>query len=207
MAERWTEMNLVPTAPRRPVNLAIDLLRPLIHDVLSGYWEAWFYSMYMDDDPEHPDILRLRVLWRTSERDAGYEKLTDFLNDDEIRAKLDDCYEGSHGERNQVYPGEADKFGSDMWPTTYRNWMSGSEMALTILTLLSQGAPFKMPAEEHWAYRVHMFSNALGLGYTGEAELSLIRAQGYLEPRSDDRSKAIVKAIKEYFGEEPKIAR
>jgi hypothetical protein len=59
----------------------------------------------------------------------------------------------------------------------------------------------------HWAYRVHMFSNALGLSYTGEAELSLIRAQGYLELRSDDRSKGIVKSIKEYFEKEPKTAR
>jgi len=128
--------------------------------------------MYVDDDPKHPDILRLRILWRASERDAGYEKLTNFLASDDVRAKLDDCYEGSHGERAKVYPGEADKFGSDMWPTTYQNWMSGSEMALTILNLLAQGAPLKMPVDGHWHYRVHMFSNPLGLGYIGEAELS-----------------------------------
>jgi hypothetical protein len=206
MVERWTEMNLIPAVPRHPIDLAIELLRPLIHDTLSGYWEAWFYSMYTDDDPDHPDMLRLRILWQASKRDAGSEKLTEFLNAHEVRAKLYDCYEGSHGERNQVYPGEADKFGSDMWPVTYKNWMSGSEMALTILNLLAQRASFKMPPEVHWAYRVHMFSNALGLEYKGEAELSLMRARDYLEPRSDDRSKAIVKAIKKYFEEEPRPA-
>ena len=200
MVDYWTEMNLVPAAPRRPVQLAIELLRPLIHETLAGCWKAWFYSMYEDPDPKRIDMLRLRILWLAPERELGYRKLTDFLNSDNARAKLDDCYEGSHGERGKTYPGEADKFGSDMWPITYQNWMSGCEMALTILNLIAEGAVLKMSPEVHWAYRVHMFSNPLGLSYKGEADLSLVRALNYLQPMHDDRTKDLVKAIRKYFG-------
>ncbi len=203
MPHQWTEVNLIPLAPRHPLDLALELVKPLIHETLIGHWEAWFYSVYTDPSPDHLDHLRLRLLWKNTERGTARTKMVNLLDTVKGEGRLANWYEGSHGKEGEIYPGEADKFGPEMWEVTYKNWMSGCEMALKIRALIAQGTRLTMSPEDHWAYRIHMFSNPLGLSYIGEAQLSLLRALGYLAGQPDDRSNKLVKAIEDYLKSEP----
>lgn len=199
MSDRWTEVNLIPNLSSSPIAIGIALLDSLIHESLNELWDAWFYSAYVDPGSDEPDMLRIRLLWHDGRHEKGCRELTDYLDSRKANGEIADWYEGSHGVRDLTYSGEVEKFG-EMWELTYRSWMSGSELALKILIMNSQGSELTMSPENLWSTYVHMFSNPLGLGYANEALLSLSRAHGYLKDSRDEPTKQLVEAIENYFG-------
>jgi hypothetical protein len=106
-------------------------------------------------------------------------------------------YEDSHGEKHRTYDGEPDLYGEEIWETTAKDWMSGSELALAIVKLDSEER-LTRPRSFHWERRVHLFSNQLLLD---EVPLCLRQAHGYLAMRetADPRVADILAAIERYL--------
>jgi hypothetical protein len=195
----WTEVNIEPISYERRERLLLDVVDPLIHQTLSGRIDAWHYFW----EP----ALRLRVHWQQPTQ-ADYTRLTDFLEAAKIDGKLADWKPGSHGDPGQTYQGEAPKFGTDIWPYTYRHWTTGCELALALakrdpdnaLTELSADPNDNAPREFHWVYAVHLFSNPLGLGHLDEGRWSLRHAwrQLVIANNADDsvaRDQQVVNAL------------
>lgn len=190
----WVEVNIVAPPYEQRERLLLDVVDPLIHESLSGRVDAWHYFW----EP----ALRLRIRWQQPTR-ADYTQLTDFLNAAKHDGKLVDWKEGSHGEEGQAYRGEAEKFGADIWPYTYRHWTTGCELALAlikrdpdnVLTELSAARPEDNTTREfHWVSAVHLFSNPLGLRHLDEGHWSLRNAWTHLvlanranEPNAQDQ--------------------
>lgn len=120
----WVEVNIEPPSYDQREKLLLDVVDPLIHEVLRDRVGDWHYFW----EP----ALRLRIRWQQPTR-ADYTRLTDFLNAAEADGKLADWEEGSHGGPGQVYAGEAEKFGADIWPYTYPHWTTGCELALALV--------------------------------------------------------------------------
>jgi hypothetical protein len=185
----WIEVNIPARADERR-RLLLEVVDPLVHDQLAGRVKSWFYFW----EPE----LRLRVRWvDPEEADSARTALARFLDQAMTDGKIRDWYEGSHGTRGEVYRGEADFYGSEIWERTASDWMSGSELALSIVRLDAERALTK-PQEFHWARRVHLFSNQLWLD---EIALCLRQAHGYLgmTDLSDRRVVEIRAAIEKYL--------
>jgi len=176
----WTEVNLVLHSPNDATKVLFDVIDPLVHAELSGYIDGWHYGQYAEPSPFH---LRLRVHWREPEQSAaGKSVMSDFLEAKKDEGIFEDCYEGSHGERNKTYTGESPKF-KEMWDAAYRFWESQSEFALVLLKHESDGS-LSEDLTWHWESNVHLFSNRLLLTYPDEVYLSLQRARGYINPQS-----------------------
>jgi Lantibiotic biosynthesis dehydratase C-term len=164
----WIEVNIPARADER-ARLLLDVVDPLVHEHLAGQVRTWFYFW----EPE----LRLRVRWHDpDESDTGRAELAAFLDRAKADGRLEDWYEASHGARGEVYRGEADLYGDEVWELTANDWMSGSELALAIVRFEADGV-LKEPRVFHWARRVHLFSNQLWLD---EIALCLRQAHGYL---------------------------
>jgi len=184
----WIEVNIPARAEER-ARLLLDVVDPLVHEYLAGQVRTWFYFW----EPE----LRLRIRWADpAGADAGRAELAVFLDRAKDGGKIEDWYEGSHGARGEVYSGEADLYGSEMWERTAADWMSGSELALAIVGADAEGG-LTQPEEFHWGRRVHLFSNQLWLD---EIALCLRQAHGYLGINlSDPRVVEIRAAIEKYL--------
>jgi hypothetical protein len=164
----WIEVNIPARAHDRE-RMLLEIVDPLVHEHLGGQVRTWFYFW----EPE----LRLRIRWADpAHADSGRVDLGTFLDKAKADGKLEDWYEANHGARGEVYRGEADFYGSEIWERTASDWMSGSELALAIVRLDAEGALTK-PHQFHWARRVHLFSNQLWLD---EIALCLHQAHGYL---------------------------
>jgi hypothetical protein len=179
----WTEVNVTPNSGEPQERLLLDVVDPLIHQVLSDRVGDWHYFW----EP----ALRLRIRWLESTH-ADLDKLTDFLDAAKGDGKIADWSPG------KFYDGEAPFYGQEMWgPAYYGDWTSGSELALSIVKHdaandLSKPRPF------HWERRVHLFSNELGLGFFEEACWSLNQAIGYF-PRARE--------VKDLRTSDPEISR
>jgi hypothetical protein len=122
----------------------------------------------------------VRILWNSaSQVTAPKKELSRFL-DAEKPGVIADWYEGSHGVRNAVYPGEDGEYGVEMWEATYRLWESQSEYALKLLANESTGSLSKHPVVWHWERSVHLLTNRLFFGFYDEIYLTLRQADGYL---------------------------
>jgi hypothetical protein len=190
-ASDWIEVNIPARAEER-VGLLLDVVDPLVHEELRRQVKTWFYFW----EPE----LRLRIRWADPEQaESARAELARFLDRARAEGKLEDWYEGSHGARGQVYRGEADFYGSEVWELTASDWMSGSELALAIVRSEAERALTK-PRAFHWGRRVHLFSNQLWLD---EIALCLQQAHGYLgwSDLDDPRVGEIRAAIEKYLAE------
>jgi hypothetical protein len=170
--------------------LLLDLVDPLVHEQLAARIKTWFFFW----EPE----LRLRILWTDREQaESARADLAGFLDRAKAEGKLEDWYEANHGVRGEVYRGEAELYGSEVWELTANDWMSGSELALAIVRFEADGV-LKEPSGFHWSRRVHLFSNQLWLD---EIALCLRQAHGYLgmAVRSDPRVAEIRAAIERYL--------
>jgi hypothetical protein len=175
----WVEVNIEPTSYERRERLLLDVVDPLMHEMLNGRIDAWHYFW----EP----ALRLRIHWQEPTQ-ADYTLLTDFLARAKDDGKLADWEEASHGQQGQTYPGEAEKFGADIWPHTYRHWTTGCELALAlvkrdpdnVLTELGTDPGDSTLREFHWVHAVHLFSNPLGLGHLDEGRWCLRQAWNQL---------------------------
>jgi hypothetical protein len=186
---QWIEVN-VPVAPEARTALLLDVVEPLVHDELGDQVDIWFYFW----EPE----LRLRIRWLDSGLGAhNRASLARLLDAARAEGKLDDWYEGNHGERGEAYRGEADFYGEEVWELVAKDWMSGSELALAIARFEADGTLSK-PRSFHWQRRVHLFSNQL---LVDEIALCLAQAHGYLGMTSVEspRISAIRSAIEQYL--------
>jgi hypothetical protein len=174
----WVEVNIESPPLEQRERLLLDVVDPLIHEVLSGRVADWHYFW----EP----ALRLRIRWQQPTQ-ADYTQLTDFLNTVKADGKLSDWELGSQGVVGQTYQGEAAKFGKDIWPYTYRYWTAGCELALALIkrdpnNALTENPEDNTTREFHWVYAVHLFSNPLGLGmrHLDEGRWSLRHAWNHL---------------------------
>lgn len=187
-ASEWMEVNIAARADER-VRLLLDLVDPLVHEHLAGRVRTWFYFW----EPE----LRLRIRWTDpAQADGARAEVAALLDRAKVDGNIRDWFEGSHGVRGEVYPGEGDLYGDDVWELTASDWMSGSELALAIVRLDAERA-LTQPPEFHWSRRVHLFSNQLWLD---EIALCLRQAHGYLgRDLGDPRVVEVRTAIEKYL--------
>ena len=88
-------------------------------------------------------------------------------------------YPGADGIPGDQYEGEASRYdGPEMWQVTYKDWRTGSDLALALLRLDAEGGLAEGRAY-HLERRVHLHSNRLGLSLFDEARLYLHLAIGY----------------------------
>jgi hypothetical protein len=171
----WTEVNIVPSG--HPEQLLVDLIDPLIHQELNDDWDNWHY--FWETEPIKQLHLRLRIRWLDPSQTAGDAKFSAFLTDEESKSNIASWFPGSHGVRNQVYPGEGNDYGPEVWEPTYKNWTSGSELALAIIKSYSQNH-LTQKRGFHWERRTHLFTNELLLP---ESLLCLRQASRYRSPQ------------------------
>ena len=165
----WIEVNIPAGGADERTRLLLEVVDPLVHAELGDHIRTWFYFW----EPE----LRLRICWSDPGKAARPRtELARFLDEARADGKLEDWYEGNHGNRGEHYRGEADFYGSELWELTANDWMSGSELALAIVRFEAEGA-LTRPRDLHWQRRVHLFSNQLWLP---EIALCLAQARGYL---------------------------
>jgi hypothetical protein len=192
VSHEWVEVNILPSSPDQRERLLLDVIDQLIHEKLSGRMEIWIYFWESDPPPLH---LRLRIRWQRPEQSNEYRgELFALLNAAKSGDQLADWYEGNHGVRDEVYQGEDDAYGAEVWEAISRDWMSGSELALTLVKLESNGQ-LTQSLQFHWERRVHLFSNQLGFNLQDEVYLSLRQARGYL-PRLSTTDRGIIDSIK-----------
>jgi hypothetical protein len=166
----WTEVNITPNPGEPKERLLLDVVDPLIHDALHGRIGDWHYFW-------EPD-LRLRIRWKEPTQD-NLNKLTVFLAAAQADRKFKKREYGSHGVLGQIYPGEPEKFGDDIWPYTYSHWTTGCELALALVKR-DPGNALTTFRFHHWTNAVHLFSNPLGIGLFGEGQWSVMQAHFYL---------------------------
>lgn len=173
-AEAWLEVNIRP--PRETILIEVVDLR--VHDVLEGAWETWFFFW----EPE----LRLRFRWRDPKKAERLSQVvTEYLDGQRAAGAIGEWHRGAHGATDAVYEGEANEYGTEVWELIQKDWMSGSELALAIVKLESQGFLTK-PREYHWQRRVHLFTNQAFVSqnvyetWLREAMLCLQQANGYV---------------------------
>lgn len=177
----WTEANIIPTSWEHRERLLLDVVDPLVHEVLNDRVDDWHYFW----EP----ALRLRIRWQEPTHD-GVDKLTSFLDEAKADGKLASWQTGSHGNADQTYAGEASDYGLEVWEQTYKDWTSGSELALSIVKHGS-AKDLSKPRFFHWHRRVHLFSNELGVDFCNEGCWALDQANGYLaeaRARNDPRA-------------------
>ncbi len=168
--EAWIEVNLVPVR-LMDQDLLVELVDPLVHEELGEEIETWFFFW----EPE----LRLRIRWREPERATEHRRtLSAVLDSWKVKGQVEDWYEGSHGARGETYVGGADHWGVEAWPRIQKDWMNGSELALTIIKLERAGR-LTRPRDYHWKRHVHLFTNQLVGPWEAEIELCLQQALAY----------------------------
>lgn len=192
MAE-WTEVNIIPSG--QPEQLLLDLVEPLIHHVLNGQWDNWHY--FWETQPLGKLHLRLRIRWLDPTQTTGEGILSTSLVDEENKKTIAGWFPGNHGHRNQVYTGEANDYGPEVWELTYQDWTSGSELALAIIKFESQQILTK-PRQLHYERRAHLFANELLLP---ERLVNLYQALAYGDPQdlADQRIGPILNEITKLF--------
>jgi hypothetical protein len=173
----WTEVNILPFAPAQPEALLVDVVDRLVHETFSERIESWHY--FWEGKPIHMRHLRLRVLWLPGQGGEGRSALTRYLDEAEATGGLWRWYPGNNGAPGEEYEGEAASYdGPEMWRVTYRDWQAGSDLALALLKLGTEGRLAER-REFHLERRVHLHSNRLGLSYFDEGRLYLRLTIGY----------------------------
>lgn len=175
--EAWTEVN-IELVPGRGFDktLLLKVADPLVHEVLAGSVSAWF--MAQEKAPLSRLHLRLRVRWESSRQASGDRALECFLDAAEADGMTGHWYRGCHGIAGIPYAGEEAEYG-DLWPLIVQDWTAASELALAIARQDPGTGGYLR--HHYWSRCLHMFSNALGLGYFGEAAWCAAQAAGYLE--------------------------
>jgi hypothetical protein len=192
MAE-WTEVNIIPSG--QPEQLILGLVEPLIHQVLAGHWDNW--HCFWETQPIGKLHLRLRIRWLDPSQTTGDGLLSAYLADQENKRNIDSWFPGDNGQANQVYMGEASFYGPEVWELTYKDWTSGSELALAIINFDSQKKLSK-ERQFHWERRAHLFANELLLP---ESLVSLYQALAYSSPQDHAHPQIgpILQAIRQLF--------
>lgn len=169
--EAWTEVNLVPV--RIQDEALVDLVGELVHEQLREDIATWFFFW----EPQ----LRVRIRWRDGSRLADHRsRLVAVLDAWKAQGNIEDWYDGAHGVRGERYSGEADEYGEEVWPRLQESWMSGSELALTLIKL-DAARRLPRPREYYWSRQVHLFTNQLLGTWEAEIEGCLRQALGYLK--------------------------
>jgi Lantibiotic biosynthesis dehydratase C-term len=179
--EAWTEVNLVAARPLDQA-LLLDVVDPIVHGELADEIETWFFFW-------EPD-LRLRIRWKNPEHvDENRRRLATTLDRAKKARSIRRWYEGAHGAKGQTYVGEAEHYGAEAWPRIQKDWMNGSELALT-LAKLDRAGQLNRTREYHWQRHVHLVTNQLFGSWEAEIELCLRQALGYLKLRGSPTDEA-----------------
>jgi len=177
--EDWTEVDILPSDPAQREDLLLDVVDPLIHQTLRERIGSWHY--FWEGDPIGMLHLRLRVLWLPDHSNEGKAELAAALDAAETAGGLWRWYPGREGVPGEQYGGEEACYdGPEMWRVTYRDWETGSDLALALLKLDAEGR-LEQGRRYHLERRVHLHSNRLGLSHRDEGTLYLGLAIGYLE--------------------------
>jgi hypothetical protein len=190
----WTEVNIEPADIRQLEEvLLLQVVAPVVQDVVAYRGQAWFFSG--EREPVGRFHLRLRIWWHPGEQEAGDAEVTALLDKAERDGKTGIWWPGRHGVPGGTYEGEEAEYG-DLWRLVATGWMSGCQLALGIAATEPDGLATAL-RYHHWSRRLHMFSNALGLGYFYEGYWCLHQGAGYLaeavkvgDPRAKDQGVA-----------------
>jgi hypothetical protein len=188
--EAWTEVNLVTV--RLQDEALLELVDDLVHEQLGAEIGTWFYFW----EPE----LRLRIRWREPERASEHEStLAGTLDEWKARRRMKDWFAGAHGMPGERYIGEAEHYGSDVWPRLQQDWMNGSELALQLIKL-DRARRLPHPREYYWQRHVHLFTNQLLGSWNAEIEQCLRQALGYLrlQGQASRRAKKLLKELDQF---------
>ena len=188
--EAWTEVNLVTSRAQDEALLA--LVDTLVHEQLGAEITTWFYFW-------EPD-LRLRIRWREPDRAAERAAaLADVLDEWKAKRCIKDWYEGAHGRPSETYVGEAEHYGTDVWPRLQSDWMNGSELALQLIEL-DRAERLPHPREYYWQRHVHLFTNQLLGSWNAEIEQCLRQALGYLrlQGRASRQAKKLLRELDDF---------
>ena len=110
----------------------------LIHEMLGEFIDSWHY--FWESDPIKLHHLRLRVLWRPGQAPEGRVVLVRHLDAAEASGSLWRWYPGAHGVPGGEYGGEAADYGGpEIWRITYRDWRTGSDLALGRVSRILSG--------------------------------------------------------------------
>jgi hypothetical protein len=180
--ESWAEVNITPARLAGvEKTLLLGVVAPLVHDDLAGDAAAWFFAWEIA--PVGRWHLRLRVRWRPDhlprQRARAQRLLAGVLDSAERDGQIGHWWPGSHGVPGEVYEGEAGEYG-DLWPLVVDNWQAGCELALALAAKEPDRFTGSQLRYDHWSRRLHMFSNALALGWFYEGYWCLIQASAYL---------------------------
>ncbi len=173
----WIEVNILPASVKERERLLLDVVDPLVHGRLHGRIQEWHY--FWEDEPIGMRHLRLRFLIDQDIAEDVVSDLAGYLDAAEQASQLWRWYPGDNGKPGDSYQGEAPGYGPEMWEVTYKDWTSGSELALALLKLDSKGQ-LTESRDYHAERRGHLHSNRLGMSYLEEGGLYTRLAAGYL---------------------------
>lgn len=166
-ADSWTEIDAPFSGDRDALLRAF--VAPLVHERLAGRLKSWHFFF----EPQ----LRLRLLWKSeADRAAARPDLRAAYTDALVRGLIDGWRYGAHGERGQVYEGEAAEYGAAIWPVVLRDWEAGSEYALA---LAQHDGALPHPRSYYFDRRVHLFANEAFGSWEAEVDLTICHALGY----------------------------
>ncbi len=194
--EQWVEVNLF--AKQRVQNdILLDVLQPFVENLKRrGVLVNWHFFR----EPEIRFRIRLSSKKAKVEASRRIARLAESLHE---RGLVSNWHFGNHGEKDQIYAGEEDRYGRLGWGIAQDYFNHGAQVALQLLSLKRAGKlenplwakglgnpweggsknPWKSrqqnPLVYHWSRYVHLFTNQLGFEIDDEVRLCSRQASRY----------------------------
>ncbi len=194
--EHWIEVNLM-AEPKEQDALLLEVLRPYVQKLKKA---GTLVTFHFFREPEIRFRLRLKNRASKSKETRAVTAIAESLR---RRRLVSEWHFGNHGEKDEVYSGEEDRYGKEGWKVAQEYFNQGSETALKLLELKRKsglenplwakglGNPWeggkKNPWREreedplayHWSRYVHLFANQLGFDIDDEVRLCAMQAERY----------------------------
>jgi hypothetical protein len=194
--EYWIEINLF-ARKRLQDEILLDVLKPHVEKLER---RKSLVTWHFFREPE----IRFRIRLKNEKvKDRELKAVKAIANSLKRRGLVSSWNFGNHGEREQPYVGEEDRYGRNGWKIAQKYFRCGAETALGLLALKRDsklenplwarglGNPWeggtknpwrqrqKNPLVYHWSRYVHLFTNQLGFETNVEADLCSKQASRY----------------------------
>ena len=169
MTESWIEVNIKPTRRERINEILREFVAPYVEEVKARRSVArWHFFR----EPE------IRLRFSGDQRHIHNIQREPDSRLAELEASRPDIYSehffGGHGRRHEVYPGEVDTYGTDVWPLVCELWEAGFELALRVV-LTAPEKTICFHAQRH----IHLLLNQMGFTRPQELEFHRDMAARY----------------------------
>ena len=194
--EYWIETNLF-IKKRLQDEILLDIIKPYVNKLEK---RKQLVTWHFFREPEIRFRIRLKNKKATNRELKALTALAESLK----RRNLVSSWNfGNHGEKEQPYMGEEDRYGRNGWRIAQEYFRSGAETALALLALKRRSKlenplwakglgnpweggkrnPWRQRQKNllvyHWSRYVHLFTNQLGFETTTEANLCSKQADRY----------------------------